>query len=194
MKRFFVDLATIAMAVVMSSFGPLYASNDSREPVSASNLMGLHDFDFLVGEWHVHHRKLKERLANNHEWIEFDGTLSMRQLMDGWANVGDNLFNVPGGAYRGVGLRAYDSKTGQWAVWWLDGRDPFGDLDPPVKGHFEHGIGTFYSTGTLKGKPIRVRVIWSHITATSAHWEQASSPDGGKSWETNWITDFRRSQ
>ena len=26
----------------------------------------------------------------------------------------------------------------------------------------------------------------------SAHWEQASSADGGVTWETNWIADFRR--
>jgi len=28
---------------------------------------GLHDFDFLVGRWQVHHRRLKERLANSQE-------------------------------------------------------------------------------------------------------------------------------
>ncbi len=41
----------------------------------------LHDFDFLVGHWQVHHRKLKVRLANNHEWVEFEGTLSSQPLM-----------------------------------------------------------------------------------------------------------------
>jgi hypothetical protein len=32
---------------------------------------GLHDFDFLFGHWQVHHRKLKERLANDREWVEW---------------------------------------------------------------------------------------------------------------------------
>jgi hypothetical protein len=89
-------------------------------------------------------------------------------------------------------LRACDPKTGQWAIWWLDGRTPFGDLDPPVKGRFENGVGTFYSDDTLRGKTVRVRFTWSNITATSAHWEQAFSPDGGKTWEVNWIADFKR--
>src|SRR5258708_7825756 len=44
---------------------------------------GVHDFDFLVGHWQVHHRKLKKRLANSHEWIEFEGTLSSQPLMGG---------------------------------------------------------------------------------------------------------------
>ncbi len=42
------------------------------------------------------------------------------------------------------------------------------------------------------GKPIRVRFIWSHITRTPASWEQPFSLDGGKTWETNWYTDFKR--
>jgi len=44
----------------------------------------------------------------------------------------------------------------------------------------------------FRGKPVRVRVIWSHATASSAHWEQAFSADGGKTWEVNWTSEFRR--
>jgi hypothetical protein len=91
-----------------------------------------------------------------------------------------------------VAPRAYDSKTGQWAIWWIDGRNPFGNLDPPVKGRFVNGIGTFYADDTLRGKPIKVRFIWSHITQTSARWEQAFSPDEGKTWETNWLQRIER--
>src|ERR1700724_1217097 len=60
-----------------------------------SAVPGLHDFDFLVGHWKVHHRKLKQRLANNHEWIEFEGTLVSQPLMRGYANVDDDVFEVP---------------------------------------------------------------------------------------------------
>jgi hypothetical protein len=112
--------------------------------------------------------------------------------MDGRANVEDHLFNKPTGVTRGVGLRAYNPRTAQWAIWWIDGRDPFGALDPPVIGRFDSGVGTFYSDGALDGKPTRTRFLWSQITSTSAHWEQAYSTDAGKTWETNWIMDFRR--
>ena len=193
MKGFRVVLLAVTATLILASGIAVQASQDSpKTPQGTGNLTGLHDFDFLVGTWKGHHRKLKEKLANSHDWEEFDGTLSMRKLMDGYANVDDNLFNTPEGAYRGVGLRSYDPKTGQWAIWWLDGRNPFGELDPPVKGRFERGVGTFYATDTLRGKPIRVRFVWSGITPTTAHWEQAYSADDGKTWEVNWIMDFTR--
>jgi hypothetical protein len=185
-------LAAAVLATAMESVAPAHSGQDNPQPVDAANLTGLHDFDFLVGRWQSHHRRLKERLAGSQEWVEFEGTLSMRKLMDGWANVDDNVLKLPGDEYRAVALRAYDPKTGQWAIWWLDGRNPFGELGPPVKGHFENGVGTFYADDTLRGKPIRVRFVWSQITATSARWEQAFSPDGGKTWETNWTMEFRR--
>ena len=100
--------------------------------------------------------------------------------------------NAPMGAYRAIALRSYDSKTGEWAIWWLDGRYPAGPMDPPVQGHFETGVGTFYSDYMDHGKPMRVRFIWSHITPSSARWEQALSSDAGKTWKTNWVMEFRR--
>lgn len=193
MKYLSLTLAAGTLAIGAAAFNPAYGSQDPPAPLqSSANLSGLHDFDFLVGEWRVHHRRLKERLADNHEWVEFEGTCAMRKLMDGWGNVDDNVLNMPDGAYRAIGLRAYDPKTAQWAIWWVDGRNPFGDLDPPVKGRFENGVGNFYSDDTLRGRKVRVRFTWSHITPTSAQWDQAFSPDDGKTWETNWHMDFER--
>jgi hypothetical protein len=174
--------------------GTLAAANSAQDAPkteqAAANLSGLRDFDFQVGTWRVHHRvKLP---GDSSKWMEFDGTCSNHALMDGWANVEDHTFNKPSGVTRAVGLRAYDPKTSQWAIWWIDGRDPHGALDPPVKGRFDNGIGTFYSDDMIDGKPIRVRYTWSTITLTSAHWEQAYSLDAGKNWDTNWVMDFQR--
>jgi hypothetical protein len=188
--KFAILPAALALAAIALPAG---AYTEIPPPSDAKlDLSGLHDFDFIAGEWRAHHRKLKERLAGSHDWIEFDGTQSARLLMGGYANMDDNIFDVPGGAYRGVTLRAYDPKTGLWAIWWLDGRYPDGAMDPPMKGRFEDGVGTFYANDTFKGKPIRVRFIWKSQSPTRSHWEQAFSPDGGHTWETNWTTDFER--
>lgn len=153
---------------------------------------GIHDFDFLAGEWRIRHRRLKERLAGSTEWVEFTGTQKAQLVMGGQGNIDDNVIDLPGGAYRAVTLRAFDPKTGLWSIWWLDGRTPQGPLEPPMRGRFQNGVGLFYADETFNGKPIKVRFIWSNITKTSARWEQAFSPDGGKTWETNWVMNFSR--
>ena len=189
MQRLLSALVAASFAVATTA----HATQDTpKAPEGAPNLSGLHDFDFLEGNWRVHHRRLKDRLAGSEEWVSFEGTCSMRKLMDGYGNVDDNVLDMPGHPYRGVGLRSYDAKTGTWAIWWLDSRMPHTPIDPPVKGRFENGVGNFYADDTLRGKPVRVRYTWSNITPNSAQWEQAYSPDGGKTWEMNWHMDFER--
>ncbi len=150
----------------------------------------VHDFDFLVGRWAVRHHRLKERLAGSQEWEDFPGTLVNWTTLGGRGNVGDNVMERPGATIRGLGIRSFDTGTSQWAVWWLDTRSP--SIDPPMKGGFKDGVGTFLADDTFNGRPIKVRVRWSQITATSAHWEQAYSADGGATWEINWTSDFTR--
>lgn len=192
MKRSRTLLVIVAMMAVAALVPAAFASQDTPKALDRPDMSGLHDFDFLVGDWRVHSRKLKEPLSGRQEWIEFEGTISSRPLLEGRANVDDTVFHMPGGIYRGVAPRAYDPKTGQWAIWWIDGRNPFGNLDPPVKGRFVHGVGTFHADDTLRGKPIKVRFIWSGISRNAAHWEQAYSNDGGKTWETNWVQTLER--
>ena len=61
-----------------------------------------------------------------------------------------------------------------------------------MRGGFSDGVGLFLADDTLDGRLVRVRFLWSHITPTSARWEQAFSTDGGVNWETNWEMDFER--
>jgi hypothetical protein len=189
-------IALLSIGLSAPEISSVQASPAAAPKVSQveSVVPGLHDFDFLAGRWQVHHRKLKKRLVNNHEWVEFEGTLFSQPLMGGYANVDDDVFDVPGGAYRGVAPRSFDAKSRQWSIWWMDSRTPTAPMDPPVKGGFHNGVGTFYADDTENGKPIRIRFIWSKITPTSCHWEQAYSPDGGKTWETNWVQDLKRVQ
>jgi hypothetical protein len=184
MKNLRILLASTLIAAAMGSIVSTRAEETTASPVT-----GLRDFDFLIGEWRVHHHRLK---PDSHEWVDFEGTASNRKLMDGAANLEEHVLNAPYGPYRAIALRAYDSKTSQWSIWWLDGRTPHGELDPPVQGRFEKGVGTFYGHTTINGKLMRVRFVWSRITAASARWEQAYSPDEGKTWETNWTMEFRR--
>jgi len=160
-------------------------------PERSRETPGLDSFDSHMGAWRARHRRMKERLADNTEWIEFDGSCVMQPLVGGAANMDDNVFNMPGGAFRGVSMRVFDPKTKTWAIWWLDSRYPH-TLDPPMIGSFEDGVGAFFADETFNGRPIKVRFLWSNITATTRQWEQAFSPNGGRTWETNWTTHFTR--
>lgn len=148
------------------------------------------DFDFVIGDWHVLHRRLKERLADCQEWIEFPGEMSTRKVLGGFGNVEDNLLHFPEGDFRAVALRAFNASTAQWSIWWLDGRFP-DRLDIPVVGSFKDGVGTFLASDVFAGTPITVRFIWSKKNADELRWEQAFSKDG-VAWETNWVMDFNR--
>ena len=90
-----------------------------------------------------------------------------------------------------VTLRVFDPKSQQWSIYNVDSKYGF---QPPMIGAFKEGRGEFYSHEPWEGKYILSRVIWSEITATSFHWEQAFSADGGTTWEPNWISDFVRSE
>jgi hypothetical protein len=149
------------------------------------------DFDFLTGRWRVHHKRLRERLAGNDEWQEFDSTCTAQPILGGQGNLDDNVLNLPAGAYRAISVRAFDARTKCWAIWWLDARHPH-RIDAPVVGGFVAGVGTFYADDTLDGRPIRVRYRWTDTQTSSPRWEQAFSPDAGKTWETNWKMAFVR--
>jgi len=43
-----------------------------------------------------------------------------------------------------------------------------------------------------EANPYKIHMVQDH--PTSCHWEQAFSPDGGKTWETNWVQDLNRVQ
>lgn len=179
---------TVFRAVLLAACLSGTAAAAPPAPASSAQARGG-DFAFQVGEWRVHHRVKR---AGQTDWQEFEGECSDRAAMGGLANVEDNIFYRPEGVSRGLALRTFDPATGEWAIWWIDGRNPHGALDPPMKGRFVAGVGTFYADGELNGKPVRTRFIWSQITATSAQWEQAYSFDAGRTWDTNWIMQFRR--
>ena len=166
----------------------LFAIMNAASAANASPL-GMHGFDFEYGQWRVHH---KVKSASDGTWKEFDGTCTARPYMAGQGDIEEHVFSRPTGTTYGTAIRAFDPKTQEWAIWWIDSRFPHLPLDPPVKGRFGNGVGTFFSESTVNGKTVRTRFIWSLITATSAHWEQATSTDAGKTWDTNWFMDFQR--
>lgn len=147
------------------------------------------DFDFMIGDWEVIHKRLKERLNGCTEWIEFHGRSSTRKILGGTGNIEDNHLSLPGDAYHAVALRSFNKETRSWAIWWLDGRGPH-SLDTPVAGGFSDDTGRFFAADELDRRPIRIRFLWLKNVSGKPRWEQAFSADEGATWETNWTMDF----
>ena len=152
----------------------------------------FHDFDYLVGKWNVSHHKLKARLAGSHDWMDFKGTSDLKLILNGYGTFDENEIFQPDGTYKGVTVRTFDPKTGIWSVYWLDSRFPGVMDNAPMHGNFNGDVGTFFGDDTFNGKPIRVRFLWRYEPPNKAHWEQAFSADGGKTWETNWTMELAR--
>jgi hypothetical protein len=152
-------------------------------------MRGTGDFDFLTGSWDGAQRRLLKPLAGCTEWDEFSSVTTCWSLFGGAANVDE--VQVPDRGWSGVSLRLLDVATRQWSIYWANSKT--GELlMPPVVGGFTDGVGRFYNDEEFEGKPITVRYLWTGITATTARWEQAFSPDGRRTWETNWTMDFTR--
>jgi hypothetical protein len=161
---------------------------DSRELPYSS---GQHDFDFFFGDWNIHNRRLKERLAGCTEWIEFEATSVVRPIWGGLAHMDEyDAKETPLGHLQGMTVRLFDPKSQQWTIYWAYAGN--GKFDTPMIGSFTNGVGEFYDQEMFEGRAIYVRFLWSNISQASARWEQAFSEDGGRTWETNWVMEFRR--
>jgi hypothetical protein len=167
---------------------PAMATASARR--AASELDQQHAFDFEVGSWEIHLRRLLHPLSGSTTWVQFDGTSVTRKVWGGRAFLEEFETRGPSGRVEGLTLRLYDPQSHQWRLYWANSKD--GILGQPMVGEFKNGVGEFYDQESFNGRMIFVRYIWSRITPNSAHFEQSFSDDGGKTWQVNWITDQTR--
>jgi hypothetical protein len=88
-------------------------------------------------------------------------------------------------------LRLYNPETRQWSIYLVDVDQGTLAL-PPVVGEFHGNRGEFYDQEQYKGRAILVRYLWLNLSPHAARMEQSFSPDGGKSWELNWVCELSR--
>jgi len=176
-----------AMLLALLSASPV-AQTHASQPAAAND--ANHDFDFELGKWNIHLKKLMHPLTGSKEWVEFDGTSVTQKLWDGRSQIEQFETDSPSGHIEGLTLRTFNPQTKQWYLWWANAKD--GQVVAPQVGQFKNGVGEFYGQDTLNGKPIYIRFIWSKTDTDKPHFEQSFSEDGGKTWEVNWITDQTR--
>ncbi len=156
-----------------------------RTTVVSQQRDGQHDFDFEIGPWKTHLRRLLRPLTGSTTWVEYDGTTVVRKVWDGRANLVELVVDGPAGHIEALSLRLYDSQSHQWSLNFSSLGN--GSMSTPAIGRFENGRGEFFNQETLNGRAILVRFVISDITPNSCRFEQSFSGDGGKTWEANWI-------
>jgi hypothetical protein len=181
----------LLLLVVMCALAVHAQTSDN--PALLPQRDGSHDFDFLIGDWKAHVRRLPDRLNNSNAWDEYDGISNHHKLLDSNANF--EQFEVTSADkklhIKAQTLRLYNPATRQWSIYLVDLDN--GTLDaPPVVGAFTGKRGEFYHQEILKGRTILVRYVWLDISHNSSRMEQSYSPDGGKTWEVNWICELSR--
>lgn len=126
--------------------------------------------------------------------IEFPGVLECRPYLDGCAVIDWYTAEIKDRTIKGVSIRSFDARTGDWSIVWLDNRRHRSAPDlSPLVGRFEAGIGRFYQETRADDQTVYVRFTWDRIGRDEARWTQAFSEDG-EAWEDNWVMDFARTR
>lgn len=161
------------------------------DPPAEDAVAGQHDFDWDLGTWKTHSRRLQHPLTGSHTWVEMDGTTVVSKVWGGRANLAEYDANGTGGHITLLALRWFNPVMHEWN---LDFATPqVGTLGAvPGVGTFRNGRADFYDYEPIGGRSVLVRFsIWK-ISDDTGQSEQAFSEDGGKTWEVNWINQYTR--
>ncbi|WP_158789610.1 hypothetical protein [Granulicella sp. L46] len=189
-----IGLAVLLFALIAVLAQPAAFSQATLSPdgtVTHPFRDSQHDFDFHFGTWETHIKRLVHPLSGSTTWVELNGTVTVRKIWNGRANLEEIDASNDTMHLQGLTLFLYNPESHQWSQTFANIND--GTLsEPPLIGEFKDGRGELYCQDTLNGRSILVRFVWSDITPDSHHVEQSFSDDGGKTWEPNFIADLTR--
>ncbi|HEY3786263.1 MAG TPA: hypothetical protein VGL55_13350 [Steroidobacteraceae bacterium] len=181
--------AKLTIGILWLALPPLALAGGSV-PNALTAPDGQHDFDFNVGTWKTHIRRLVHPLSGSKDWVWMGGTVVIRKVWGGRGQIEEVEADGQTGHFESLTLFLYNPQAHQWSVSFANSHE--GKLAQPAIGRFSNGRGEFFDQETHLGRAILVRVVWADITQSSHRFEQAFSEDGGKSWETNFVAVLTR--
>jgi len=159
-------------------------------PAAAAPRDGQHDFDFNIGVWHTHIRRILDPLSGGTHSIELNGTVTVRKVWDGRAELEEIETDGPNGHWEGLTLFLYNPTAHQWSQSFTNSK--VGQLNNPLIGSFSSGRGELFAQDTFDGRMVLVRGVWSDIKADSHHYEESYSADGGRTWAPAFVANLTR--
>jgi hypothetical protein len=186
--RFFVSTALVGYLLSIAAVAQTAAG--APQPSSGELRDGHHDFDFNIGTWKTHIRRLVHPLTGSNEWVDLNGTVHVRKVWNGRAQLEEIDAHGPSGQLKGLTLFLYNPHAHQWGQYFASEAE--GVLNQPLIGEFKNGRGELFDQESFNGRTVFVRFVWSDITPDSHHVEQSFSDDGGKTWEPNFVATLMR--
>ncbi len=186
LKRIGIGILTASAAVCAHPSSAL--SGPVQRPTEVHD--GQHDFDFNFGTWKTHIKRILDPLSGSSQSIELSGTVTVRKVWGGRAQLEEIEADGPNGHWEGLTLFLYNPQAHQWSQSFVNGQS--GVLNAPTIGAFKDGRGELFASDTFKGRSILIRGVWSDIKTDSHRYEESYSDDGGKSWAPAFIATLTR--
>jgi len=166
------------------------AASDAGSQGAGASRDGQHDFDFNIGVWHTHIRRVLDPLSGGTHTIELNGTVTVRKVWDGRAQLEEIEADGPNGHWEGLTMFLYNPASHQWSQSFISSKEAA--LEAPLIGSFKDGRGELFAQDTDDNKAVLVRGVWSEIAPDSHHFQEDYSNDGGKTWAPVFIADLTR--
>lgn len=151
---------------------------------------GQHDFDFNLGTWHTHIKRVLDPFSGSANSIELNGTVTVRKVWDGRAQLEEIEADGPNGHWEGLSLFLYNPQSRQWNQSFINSKKAA--LTSPLIGAFKDGRSELFAQDTFHDKLILVRAVWSNITPDAHRYEESYSNNGGKTWARSFVADLAR--
>ena len=152
---------------------------------------GQHDFDFNIGVWTTHIERTVDPFAAKSDTLELSGTVTVRKVWDGKAELEEIEADGPKGHWEGLTLFLYNPTAHQWSQSFVNSK--VGAISGSSNvGELKDGRIVLTGQDTVNDRTILIRAIWSDIKTDSHQYEELYSNDGGMTWVRSFIAHLTR--
>jgi hypothetical protein len=186
-------IRSVAVLPLLACASLSYAQVGASQPPASSPPLrdGQHDFDFNIGVWHTHIKRVLNPFDSASQSIELEGTVTVRKVWDGRAQLEEIETDGPQGHWEGLTLFLYNPKGHQWSQSFVNSKVGIVSGSPNV-GEFRDGRIMLIGHDTLNDRAILVRGTWSDIKPDSHQYVESYSSDGGTTWVTAFVAHLTR--
>ena len=106
----------LCLVSILAAFPGYSQQTQSADPPAIAQRDGQRDFDFSIGTWKTHLKRLVRPLTGSTTWVELEGTSVVRKVWDGRANLVELKVEGSAGPIEGLSLRLYNPQSRQWSL------------------------------------------------------------------------------